>query len=405
MRIRGGTVPVFLLFLLPLTGAAQRLPKDNSCITCHSDYWDDMKGSIHSQNQIYCNRCHGGDPTKADEDQAMNPNSGYIGVPDKKQLVTICGSCHADAAMMNFYEIPTDQLALYKTSIHGKRLFEDNDEHIAGCSDCHGYHDVVSVKDPDSPVYPLNVPKTCNHCHGNKRVMSQYGLPTDIFETYKNSVHGRALFEKKDISVAECARCHGSHGAVPPGVKEVSATCGKCHLTEKKDFMESPHGNLHDKNFFECISCHGFHGVQTPSATLYDRACVKCHTPDSKEFELGQKLKGMINDAEAHWKAAQMVVKQASIQGIFVDEETLSLEQAKTSLIEMAPQQHTLSISKTSKLHQKVVSTADEIEKSIRQKRQTLRWRKVSLIPLWGFILIMITALWIRFKQLKKETK
>jgi quinol-cytochrome oxidoreductase complex cytochrome b subunit len=43
-----------------------------------------------------------------------------------------------------------------------------------------------------------------------------------------------------------------------------------------------------------------------------------------------------------------------------------------------------------------VVSAAADIDRSIHQKRQFLRWRKLSLIPMWAFIVVMISTLWIK---------
>ncbi len=396
---------IFSLFLIvffySLTLSWAQEVQDNSCVACHSDYWEVMKESVHSQNNILCQNCHGGDSTKEDQEQAMSLEAGFIGVPDKAKTAQVCGSCHADVEFMNFYGIQTDQLARYKTSTHGKRLFEAGGNRVAVCSDCHGAHDVVAVGDPSSPVYPLNVPKTCNRCHGDEKLMSNYNLPSDILKTYQNSVHGKALFEKNDISVAQCASCHGSHGAVPPGVKEVGATCGKCHVNEKKYFSESVHAQLPSDKFSECVSCHGFHGVQHPSADLYGQACLQCHDQGSSAFHRGQEIAGMIKESELSLDSAGNIVKQAAIEGIFVDEETASLEEVKTNVIEMAPAQHSLLAAKISELNSKVLKVTEEVEKGVSQKRQGLKIRKLALIPLWIFIFVMAGAFWTKYKQLK----
>lgn len=379
-------------------------PKDNSCVACHSDYWEAVKGSVHSQNNIFCNSCHGGNPKEEDQGLSMSPEAGFIGVPDKKQTAVICGGCHSDVEFMNSYGLQTDQLARYKTSIHGKRLFEKGDTKAAVCSDCHGYHDVVAITDPMSPVYPLNLPKTCDRCHGDEKLMVPYGHPTDILDIYSKSVHGQALFEKKDISAANCVSCHGSHGAVPPGVKEIGATCGKCHVNEKKYFAESPHARItQEEKFSECVSCHGFHGIEHPSAALYEQVCVKCHDAQSEAVKNGKELSYLISDSARRLQSIQEVVKQAAIEGIFVEEETAALEEAKTRVIEMAPLQHSLSAAKISELHENVKSATEHIEEGIHQKRQDLKWRKIALIPLWIFILIMAVALGKKYKLLKKE--
>ena len=378
-------------------------PEENSCVACHKDYWDEVKGSIHGQQGILCNRCHGGDPTKSDKAAAKAEGTGYIGVPDKKQIVEKCGQCHADIETMNFYGVRTDQLARYKTSQHGKKLLLEGDEKVAACTDCHGYHDILAVADPNSRVYPGNIPNTCAHCHANKKLMDGHGLPSDIPDTYKKSVHGKALLEKKDISVAQCASCHGGHGAMPPGVREIGDTCGKCHINEKKYFLESVHANLGQGKFSECISCHGNHGVQQPKSSFFKETCVKCHEPQSAAMKKGLELEGLIQDSEKARVSSEALVKQASIEGLFVEEEMALLEEIKTNVLAMAPLQHTLSTPKIEELKKKVEKASASISTSIDQKRKSLKHRKYALIFIWIFIVVMISALWTKFNQLKHD--
>lgn len=399
-------VCIFLAVMIIPNFAWAQKTEGNSCVACHSDIWEEARGSIHSQNNILCQSCHGGDPTKSDQALAKAPETGYIGVPNKKQLVEMCGTCHSNVETMNAYGIRTDQLARYKTSVHGKKLLLENDTKVAACGDCHNYHDVLAISDPNSPVYPSNVPKTCNRCHGNEKLMPSYGLPTDIFATYQNSVHGHALFEKKDLSAANCVSCHGSHGAVPPGVKDIGATCGKCHLNEKKYFSESVHTRVMNQGkFSECISCHGNHGVQPATAALYEQACLKCHDAGSPAIRHGRDLQRLIRTAQDELEKTRVLVKQAGIEGIFVEEEMAMLEEAKSNVIAMAPLQHTLSLEKISDLHGKSTAAFKGIKESIDKKRQGLKWRKLFLIPLWIFVFIMSWALWARYKQLKNQDK
>lgn len=409
----------------------QSAPPSNSCVVCHEDSWDEMRGSIHAQHAITCDRCHGGDPTKEDMDEAKAPTTGFIGVPDKRKIVEMCGSCHADVETMNFYGTRTDQLARYRTSHHGKKLLLEGDTSVAACTDCHGAHDIVKVNDPQSRVHPLNLPGTCAKCHADEKLMSRHGLPSDVFNQYQSSVHGQALFEKKDFSVAHCAACHGSHGAVPPGVKEVADTCGKCHLNEKKYFLESPHarlvsleatlngglpntneravetkpltGRAQENQFSECVSCHGNHAVKPGAPHLYDEACLKCHEPPSGAYQTGQKIKRALERSQTLLGRARSLVEQASIEGIFVEDETALLEQAKTSFIEMAPLQHALSHERISALEEKTASLSKEIEDGLARKRRVLKQRRFMLIPIWIFIFVIALALWLKYKKLTKK--
>ncbi len=345
-----------------------------------------------------------GDPTQKDKDLAKAPATGYVGVPDKTQIVQICGTCHANVEEMNFYGIRTDQLARYKTSMHGKKLLNEKDTRVAVCTDCHGYHDVIDVKDPNSPVYPLNLPQTCNRCHGNEALMKNYGIATDMFAKYKDSVHGKALFDKKDTGVATCVSCHGSHGALPPGTKQIADACGKCHMNEKENFLKSVHANLVEKgNFPQCIACHSNHGIAPASVKLYEQACVKCHQTQSPAYQAGLKLQGLLGKAQEELLQAQSAVKQASIDGIFVEDEAAILEEAKTKVFEMGPTQHTLVYGNVAELSIQVDTRTRDVQDSIHKKRQDLQLRKVALWPLWIFVVIMAGVLYLKYKQLENE--
>lgn len=409
---RSNDARVFFLFLLLVflsapPGQAQEPPPNNSCVSCHADdIWQDVKDSVHAQQGIYCHQCHGGDPAQSDKDLAKAPGTGYIGIPEKVQIAEMCGNCHADVETMNFYGIPTDQLARYKTSRHGKKLFLEGDTNVAVCSDCHGYHDVLSVSHSNNPVYPANLPETCNSCHGNEKLMAPYGKPTDIFEKYKNSVHGKALFEKQDLGVATCVSCHGNHGAVPPGVSDVGAACGKCHINERTNFLESVHARIADQSQFpQCIACHSNHDIQPPTLDLYTEACGKCHEPQSQAFQDGQRIWQTMKQAEGALKETQELVRRAGIDGIFVEDDEALLQEVKTKVFEMAPLQHTLSYEKINGVYQEVDQKIKTIHQNVRHKRQSLKYRKMALLPLWVFIGIMIWALWTKYQQLASLKK
>ena len=105
---------------------------ENVCVECHQNLEDTLKDavtnwqeSVHKKAGVYCNDCHGGDPN--DSDNAMDEKTGFIGIPKPKDIPKICSRCHSDVTMMRKYNLKTDQFNLYKTSIHGIRLFEKGD--------------------------------------------------------------------------------------------------------------------------------------------------------------------------------------------------------------------------------------------------------------------------------------
>ena len=173
-------------------------------------------------------------------------------------------------------------------------------------------------------------------------------------------------------------------------------------MNEKKYFLQGPHAQASQDGYFsECASCHDYHDVQRPDTNLYNTACLNCHSEGDEAFKRGQKIKEMIDSSHNALAAAEQTVKQAAMEGIFVDEEAASLQEVKTNVIEMAPLQHSLSAAKIAELHDSAVSLTDGIKNGIQGKRRSLKWRKIALVPLWIFIFLMVVVLQMKYKELK----
>ena len=226
-------IKFILIFIGLLLFSINGFGSDNNCLNCHLD-WEDEDGAaakytrdIHSQKGLGCAECHGGDPTMDDMDDVRD-SKGYRGVPNHLEVPDFCARCHADAAYMHEHNpsLPVDQLAKYKTSIHGQRLFAGKDEKVANCISCHSVHEIGNGQMPYSSTHPANLPATCGKCHSDKDYMAEYNIPTDQLEKYISSVHGQALLERGDLGAPACNDCHGNHGAAPPGVTSLAAVCG-----------------------------------------------------------------------------------------------------------------------------------------------------------------------------------
>lgn len=84
----------------------------------------------------------------------------------------MCGSCHANNALMSKYGLSTNVLSTYLTDFHGKTASLRRNQNtavtgpvVARCTDCHGVHDIQKANDPQSPVMKANLLKTCRQCH------------------------------------------------------------------------------------------------------------------------------------------------------------------------------------------------------------------------------------------------
>jgi len=148
MNLTGILSAVLLFALLPLPATAAEIV----CINCHESMpgrlgepvklWQD---SIHAENGIACNACHGGDPK--DAANAMSPARGFLGAPQETSIPAFCGRCHVG--------VMHDYLA----SAHGKMLGRGGPT----CVTCHSNHQVFKAS------LDLINEKSCGRCHSFER--------------------------------------------------------------------------------------------------------------------------------------------------------------------------------------------------------------------------------------------
>ncbi len=402
----------------------------NTCYSCHTQIGgaqhtiaDQWQASIHGQNGIGCADCHGGDPTSDKITVSMDPTKGFKGVPSRQQTVGVCGTCHSDVERMRQYQIPTDQYAKYKTSVHGQKLLLSNDTKVAICTDCHGVHDVKKASDPTSKVYPLNVPALCSSCHSDQKYMDGYNIPTDQLEIYKTSVHGQALLVNKDMRAPNCASCHGSHDAQPPTSTTVVEVCGKCHTATQALYDQSRHAEL--VNGPKCWTCHGTHDVVKPSEARFfhptppqidcgtchnladktlklnadrfqndeDRRCDTCHHVDSLLYSQAQGIKSALDKASSAYDLALTRIAAAAEAGMIVADADVTVTQSKTSLIQARAAVHTTKLTEVAAKADAAVAKAKEAQDFADARLAESQNRRQAMIIVVALIAVTILAL------------
>ena len=295
------------LFLVLATSLSISGGKDK-CYQCHyEDVGDEpaelFSGDVHYKVGLSCADCHGGDRNAEDMDEAMSEEKGYIGVPEKDKIADVCLNCHADENKMKSFgsKIDVEQFKLFKSSVHGK-------SEIATCVTCHGIHNIKRHTNPASPVYPTKEIKLCSKCHSNANYMKKFNprLPTDQFDKYKTSVHGKRIL-KGDIKVATCSDCHSAHAIFPANDPRATIypvnlpkTCAKCHSNKEymkaykiptdqfEKFAKSVHGvallKKQDTGAPACNDCHGNHGAIPPGVKSISHVCGICHALNADMF-------------------------------------------------------------------------------------------------------------------------
>jgi cytochrome b subunit of formate dehydrogenase len=269
-----------LLCIGTLPTAASRI-QSSDCLTCHNDAslvtsvqgkpvslyipQKTFQGSVHGV--LNCTDCH--------TDIESIPHQPVSAKPS-------CGSCHSG------------EQAAYAKSVHGNAILRGNTR-AAQCIDCHGDpHSIQPATDPASKVYHSNIPNTCGSCHRQRFVMKATGLSTQVFFSYEQSVHGKAVSGGSQ-KAAVCTDCHGAHNILMAGDPKsstfkfnVPSTCGNCHARENQQYIQSVHGQaILQGNWLApvCTDCHGIHSIQAPgnpsssvsAQALAQITCARCH--------------------------------------------------------------------------------------------------------------------------------
>jgi hypothetical protein len=402
------------------------------CVDCHAKIDEAQKGiteawgvSAHAKEGVGCADCHGGDPRSDELTVGMAESTGFVGVPTRGETVGICGSCHSNAERMRPYQVATDQYAKYFTSVHGQRLLIANDARVAICIDCHGSHGVKPVSDPTADVYPLNVPKLCASCHADADKMQPYGIPTDQYDIYKLSIHGKQLLEEQDLRAPTCTSCHGSHAAKPPRSDEVVDVCGKCHTATQALYEESAHSRIPAVGP-KCWTCHGTHDVSQTDERLFlheggvpdylcatchnpvdqslrleldrfddpaDRRCDTCHHGRSLIFSQVEAIAGAIGGAADGYDTALARIEQAASLGMIVADAEVAAAEAKTALIRSRAAVHTTKLATISALTDETIEKAKAAEEIANAMLRESDFRRQAMIVVIAIIILNVLGL------------
>ncbi len=255
---------LFSFFAVPAAWAQQNA----ECLACHSAesltdqaghsvYVDGMKQKASVHGSLDCTSCH----------------TSIKGYPHPEHISAVkCDACHSGEA------------SAVAESVHVKASAEP-------CLSCHGDpHAIVPVNNPQSPVYTLNIPRTCGSCHGNPEIAKKFGL-SNVYSLYMDSIHGFALTKNGLLVAAGCSSCHGTHKILThtnPNSRtyrtNIPATCGACHAGPKTDYFTGIHGRELEAGNPKapvCIDCHTVHEIASVRTTSWQEkisaTCGTCH--------------------------------------------------------------------------------------------------------------------------------
>jgi hypothetical protein len=265
---------------------------DNGDILDLSISPDDYSHSVHGEMKYACVQCH----TRVGN--YPHPPFKAADLRDVTlQLYQTCQRCHAH------------QFELAQDGVHATAILNGNLQ-AAVCTDCHTAHAVRRLNDPkthkllaDARIW---IPQTCEKCH------------SEIYNKYKESVHGAALIDKGNQDVPTCIDCHGVHNIEDPRTAYFRLNspqlCAKCHTDPKimdkygistdvlSTYVSDFHGTtvvLFEKmspdaqtNKPVCFDCHGVHDIAKPDDPVRGLAvrdnllkrCQVCHPDATANF-------------------------------------------------------------------------------------------------------------------------
>jgi hypothetical protein len=205
-------------------GKIERKDVPELCGRCHSDaafirkynpslrtdQLSQYKTSVHGKlfakgdtKVAVCIDCHGV--------HGLRPASDTRSKVHPLNIAQTCARCHADAAYMKGYAIPTDQFAKYSASVHHDALVVRGDLSAPTCTTCHGNHGAA-------PPGVDSVQNVCSKCHVFQDQM------------FEKSTH-KAAFQAAGLP--GCVVCHGNHDISHPTDAKLGTgpqgVCMQCH--------------------------------------------------------------------------------------------------------------------------------------------------------------------------------
>ena len=176
-----------------------------TCQNCHLEQYEKTLDSVHqralaagNENAAVCTDCHNPHTQRRLTDQ----NTGELLLGARLVVPQTCAQCHS-----TIYDT-------YRQSVHGAALTEEGNQYVPTCIDCHGVH---NIGDPTSNSFRNSTPYLCAECHTNETLMKQYGISTNVLNTYVADFHGTTVkmfeenFPDQPTNAPVCTDCHGVH--------------------------------------------------------------------------------------------------------------------------------------------------------------------------------------------------
>lgn len=238
--------------------------------------------SAHGRMGYSCIQCH--------TDISGYPHPVMQAQSSREYIVSanmVCETCHVSEGEE------------YHQGRHSALIAEGNLE-SATCSDCHGSHNLHEFG-----AERTKIAAACERCH------------SEIYNLYRQSVHGAGLVDEFNVDVPSCIDCHENHANKGPADQGFTLfspqICAQCHADVElmgsygvntevfETYLSDFHGTTveiferispdQETNKPVCIDCHGVHDIRrvddVGSAVIKQNlldTCQRCHTGATPNF-------------------------------------------------------------------------------------------------------------------------
>jgi hypothetical protein len=238
--------------------------------------------------------------------------------------------------------------------------------------------------------------------------MADYGIETNQYSDYAQSVHGIALLEDKDTGAPACNDCHGNHGAMPPGISSISHVCGTCHVNNLEYFLQTKMAKeFEEQKIHGCEECHGNHKVLKTSdknvGTYKESVCMNCHKKGDKGYQNARVINKLLTNLSDGIDSVS--TRQEEVAAIGMDDLDISylLREAHQNLIKARTLVHTFDstqVAEQTSDGMEKVKKANMIATEQIEKNETRRFG-FGIATL--FITILVIALFFKIKEIDKS--
>jgi hypothetical protein len=230
-------------------------------------------------------------------------------------------------------------------------------------------------------------------------------VPTNQHDLYVNSVHGKALLEKGDLSAPACNDCHGNHGAAPPGIRDVSLVCGKCHVREAELFNASRVKDMMElQGKRACVTCHSNHDVQHPTDAMLSPEpgglCGQCHTPGSAGDKGAREIVMRFAAMDRGIAHADSLAAAAESLGMNTDDARTTLREARDRMTNVRSALHSFDrktigdvLSEGETFVAQGTGQARGLLQDWRNRRVGMALSLIVILALMGLLIVRIRAL------------